>query len=73
MQDALNDLNAHAGVLTSDENLTATIQHAMRIGSVWRLIDKHNGDWTADIGPDQNIKLSDLIEITLPTGRNLRF
>ena len=39
LQDATKDLNAHAGVSTSDHNLITIIHYA-----VWRLVDKHNGD-----------------------------
>ena len=71
LQDATGDLeeNAKAAVSTSDASLRITIQHAIRVGSVWRLIDKHSGDWMVDIGPDQTLKLSDLIEITWFGGR----
>ena len=68
LQAAVTDLNSHAGEAL--KGVDDTIQHACRLGSVWQLLEKRgsleNDPWTVDIGPTHAIKLSDLIEVTLP-------
>jgi len=69
---AVDDLNGLQTADTSASTIKTLVTAAIRKGAVWRLMDKRgslpNDPWTVEIGPDKRIKLSDLIEITEPSG-----
>ena len=67
LERTLGHLNDSAA-MRQESTQSQSITDAMNIGAMWRLVDKHSGDWSVRIAPDggpYTLSLDQLYEITL--------